>query len=121
MKQLSMLAVSAAMVLSASAADFGQKVEEKAKSQSVSLFGTQDTLDASSTSSLTAAQANANPAKLLTVAPGLTVKVVSADPGLAPNIDQMLLWPTTGKPTHIIACNEQGSGQVAVQRVNLKT
>lgn len=116
------LAVTAALASSpAMAADFGQKVEQLAKSQALSLFGTLGTLGASSTTSLSAAAANANPAALLTVAPGLTVKVVSADASLAPNIDQMALWPSDANPTHIIACNEQGSSNIGVQSIEIAT
>jgi hypothetical protein len=101
--------------------DFGQKVEALARFQSLELFGTFGTLAESSTKSLSAAEAEATPAGLLTVAPGLRVKVVSAAANLAPNIDQMFLWPNANHPTHIIACNEQGSGQVGVQRIELKS
>ncbi|HET8706691.1 MAG TPA: hypothetical protein VFM46_10350, partial [Pseudomonadales bacterium] len=118
-KLLLVTAISAAV--SAHAADFGQKVEALAKAQAMSLFGTVGTLSASSTAQLTAAQINADPKSLLTVAPGLSVKVVSADASLGANIDQMVLWPNDTNPTHIIACNEMSSGQVAVQRINMAT
>jgi secreted PhoX family phosphatase len=112
---------SAFATTAASASDFGQKTEALAKAMSERLFGVDDTIDESSTVSLTAAQADADPTALLTVARGLHVSVVSAKPDLAPNIDQMLLWPNGEHPTHIIACNEQGTGQVGVQRIDLKT
>ncbi len=114
-------ALCAATATAVSAADFGQKTQQLAKALSPFLFGTLGTLDESSTLSLTAAEADANPAKLLTVAKGLKVSVVSADPNLGPNIDQMVLWPNDIHPTHLIACNEQGTGQIAVQRIDLKT
>ena len=101
--------------------DFGQKVEALARFQSLELFGTFGVLADSSTRSLSATAAEANPAGLLSVAPGLRVRVLSAAANLAPNIDQMFLWPNTRHPTHLIACNEQGSGQVGVQRIELKT
>lgn len=114
-------AIVAAMASTAAASDFGEKTEQLAKALSVRLFGVIDPLDASSTISLTAEQAEADPSKLMTAARGLRVSVVSADVNLGPNIDQMVLWPDDIKPTHLIACNEQGAGQVAVQRINLKT
>jgi len=121
MKNLVSFAVCAAIASSSAlAADFGQKVEQLAKSQTLSLFGTLGALGASSLNSLSAADANANPAALLTVAPGLSVRVVSAASNLSPNLDQMTVYPATN-PTHIIGCNEQGTGQVAVQRINLTT
>jgi secreted PhoX family phosphatase len=100
--------------------DFGEAVELVAKSLSLQLYGTLGVLGQSSTLSLSAEEANANPAKLLKVAPGLKVRVLSAAANLAPNIDQMFLYPKD-RPTHIIACNEQGSSQVGVQRINIKT
>jgi hypothetical protein len=134
MKRLVALAATAAITIASAASatdfshrhhrpslDFGQKVEALARFQSLELFGTFGTLDASSTTSLSATAADADPAGLLTVAPGLRVRVVSAAANLAPNIDQMFLWPNAKHPTHIIACNEQGSSQVAVQRIELKT
>lgn len=101
--------------------DFGQEVESLARAQSLSLFGVSKPLDESSTISLSAAAANANPAKLVTLAKGLSAKVVSADANLGANIDQMVLWPNSSNPTHIIACNEQGAAQVALQRINIGT
>src|SRR5690242_6666181 len=89
----------ASIVSSASASDFGEKVQQLANAMSVSLFGTVGALDASSTASLTADQANANPAGLATVAQGLKISVVSAHPALSPNIDQMVLWPDAAHPT----------------------
>jgi hypothetical protein len=120
MKRL-LFAVAMGAAVSANAADFGQKVEALAKSQTLSLYGTAGTLTASSSTSLSKAAAEANPAGLLTVAPGLSVRVVSANAGTAANIDQMVLWPNDTNPTHIIACNEQDGTKVAVQRINLAT
>ena len=37
------------------------------------------------------------------------------------NIDMMTLWPDDEAPTHIIACNEQGTGEPGVQRIDLAT
>jgi secreted PhoX family phosphatase len=100
--------------------DFGQRVEALQRAQSLELFGFYAPLNDSSLLSLSATEAEANPARLLTVAPGLRVRVLSAAANLAPNIDQMFMYPVK-HPTHIIACNEQGSGQTAVQRIELKT
>jgi secreted PhoX family phosphatase len=113
--------IAAITAVSANAADFGQKIEALAKAQSYSLFGTLGTLGASSTTNLTAAQINADPTALLTVAPGLTVKVISAAANLGINIDQMVLWPNDTNPTHLIACNEHAPTVVGVQRINLST
>jgi hypothetical protein len=119
-KQLLCVALCAATAGTASAADFGQAVETLAKVAAPILFGTLGTLEESSTKSLTADEANANPAALVTVARGLRVSVVSANPALGPNIDMMVLWPKD-HPTHLIACNEQGPAEIGVQRISLAT
>jgi secreted PhoX family phosphatase len=121
MKRIMFVAAAVATALSAGAADFGQKVEALAKSQAFTLFGVAGTLGASSSLQRTAAELEANPASALTVAPGLSVRVVSAAANLAPNMDQMVLWPDDVNPTHLIACNEQGGTEVAVQRITLAT
>ena len=121
MRKLFCAVLCAAATGTASAADFGQSVEALAKAMSSRLFGTSGTLDESSSTSLSADQANTNPAALVSVARGLSVRVVSADPNLAPNIDMMVLWPNDVHPTHIIACNEQGAAQIGVQRIDLAT
>jgi secreted PhoX family phosphatase len=64
-------------------------------------------------------QAESDPTELVTLAKGLHARVVSANPALGSNIDMMALWPNDTNPTHLIACNEQGTGQPAVQRVRL--
>jgi hypothetical protein len=131
MKRFAALAVAAAVTVTSTAlasefehhrsSDFGREVESLARIQSLQLFGVFAPLGASSTLSLSAAAADANPAALISVAPGLRVKVVSAAAALTPNIDQLVLWPNASQPTHIIACNEQGSGQIGVQRIDLRT
>jgi secreted PhoX family phosphatase len=101
--------------------DFGKQVETLAKIEALPLFGIYAPLGASSSLSLTKEQAEANPAALVTAASGLKVRVVSAAANLGANIDMMALWPNDSAPTHLIACNEQGIGSVAVQRINLAT
>lgn len=115
------VAAGVAAAMAAKAADFGQKVEALAKSQALSLFGVSGTLGDSSALQRSASQLNADPTSAITVAPGLTVRVVSAATNLGTNIDQMVLWPNSTSPTHIIACNEQSGSEVAVQRVDLAT
>src|SRR3569623_1921477 len=109
-KTLLTLAVTAAISTSAFAVDFGQKVELLAKAQSLSLFGVISPLGASSTTSLSAAAANATPAGLVTLASGLTAKVVRADANLGASIDMMALWPNDTNPTQRI---EIAAGAVA--------
>lgn len=121
MKKILFVAAAVATALSAGAADFGQKVEALAKSQAFTLFGVGGTLGASSNLQRSAAELEADPRTAITVAPGLTVRVVSSAANLGANIDQMVLWPDATNPTHIIACNEQDGTQVAVQRITLAT
>jgi secreted PhoX family phosphatase len=115
---LSLVASSAANAFDMDGLDFGQKVEQLAKSHSAKLFGIKGTLGESS---LLQAPASAAGCDLISVAPGLKCDVVSEKPNLAPNIDMMALYPNDTTPTHIIACNEQSAGNVGVQRINLAT
>ena len=80
--QVAFCATAATIATTAYASDFGEKTEELAKALSAKLFGVAGTLDQSSTVSLTAAQADADPAALATVAKGLKVSVVSANVNL---------------------------------------
>jgi hypothetical protein len=114
-------AATATVAVVANAADFGQKVEALAKSQSLSLFGVSGTLSSSSSIQRTQTELDNDPTSAITVAPGLTVRVVSAAANLGFSIDQMVLWPNSSSPTHIIACNEQTAAEAAVQRIDLAT
>jgi secreted PhoX family phosphatase len=82
-------------------------------------FGVIGGLDHSSTEDIDAATALASPLKLATLARSLHARVVTAG-NAAPNLDMMALWPPA-HPTHILACNEQGTTAPGVQRINLAT
>jgi hypothetical protein len=97
--------------------DWGLDEQTQLQNKSQPLFGLGQPLTESSTANLDAAQALANPAGLITVAKGLQVDVVSAGKA-APNLDQMVLWPAS-KPEYLIACNEQGTAEPALQRISL--
>jgi hypothetical protein len=97
--------------------DWGLRQQEHLQHESQPLFGVGHPLEASSTTDLDQAQALAHPEDLVTVANGLAVNVVSAGKA-APNIDQMVLWPQL-HPTSIIACNEEGTSQPALQKISL--
>jgi hypothetical protein len=99
--------------------DFGAKTESDLNNHAVSLFGVNKTVAASSSASISADEANADPTKLVTLAKGLSALVVSTTSG--PNTDMMALWPNGASPTHLINCNEQGPGQAGVQRIELAT
>jgi len=99
--------------------DFGLLRDHLLNEQSEKLFGVDEPLAASSTASTTAAVATADPARLVTLARGLRSRVVSAASNLGANVDMMALWPDDLHPTHLIACNEQGTANPGVQRVRL--
>ena len=100
--------------------DLGQDIENQIEAHSVQNFGIAQGLDASSTTNITAAQANADPTALVTLAKNLKATAVVIDPA-APNIDRISFWPNATNPEWLIYCNEQGSGAVALQRARLPT
>jgi hypothetical protein len=99
--------------------DFGSFRDHLLKQHSQKLFGVEEPIGASSAESITAAVANADPTRLVTMARGLHVRVVSAAANLGANVDMMALWPDDRNPTHIIACNEAGTANPGVQRIRL--
>jgi hypothetical protein len=99
--------------------DFGLDRQSELQKKSKDFFGVGKPVESSSNADLDAAQALANPAGLITVAKDLKVKVVSSGKA-GPNIDQMVLWPQAS-PQYLIACNEQGTGQPALQKISLTT
>jgi len=99
--------------------DFGSFRDHLLKEQSRKLFGVDEPLAASSTESITAAVANADPTRLVTLARGLHARVVSAATNLGANTDMIALWPDDRNPTHLIVCNEQGTTSPGVQRVRI--
>jgi hypothetical protein len=124
MKRIAVLAaatVVTALAARAHAGDFGQQVELLLNAKASSLFGINGTLNESSTTQVTAADAEADPTKLVTLAHGLRAHVVSKDPALGGNVDQIALWPSDTNPTHLIFCNEEGTAAPAIQRVTIST
>ena len=103
----------------APAFDLGSFVEQQLFAKSMQLFGVVQPVATASTASVDATTAEADPTSLVTAAKGLTVNVVSAAADLGANIDMMALWPNDVNPTHIIACNEQGTSQPGVQLISL--
>ena len=99
--------------------DFGSFRDHLLREHSGKLFGVDEPLAASSGESITAAVANADPTRLVTLARGLHARVASAAPNLAANVDMIALWPDDRNPTHLIFCNEQGVTNPGVQRVRL--
>jgi Alkaline phosphatase PhoX len=112
-----MAAASAAALHGFGNADFGLFRDNQIEAHSEQLFGVVSAVDASSTESVHAVDANADPTSLITVAKGLRVHVLTAQ--AAPNLDQMVLWPNDQNPTHLIAANEEGPLQPGLQRIRL--
>jgi hypothetical protein len=119
--------VAAGLVVASTAAawfdeDFGLRTERRLADSSKQLFGVKSALPSSSSIDLDEAQALADPAKLVTLAKGLTANVVAAGPddNVGPNSDQMVLWPPQ-HPTHLIAVNEEGTTEPGLQKIDLKT
>jgi len=100
--------------------DIGLLHQNLNESQSTAAFGIGKILDESSTASLTAAEINANPAAVVTLAKGLEARVVTAGVA-APNVDMMVPWPDNADPTHLIVCNEQGTSAPGLQAIDLDT
>jgi hypothetical protein len=99
--------------------DFGSDRDRRLANAADDLFGVGKPVAASSTQSIDAATANADPTKLITLARGLKARVVTTTSGA--NTDTMAFWPHDSKPTHLITCNEQGPADPGVQRINLAT
>ncbi len=99
--------------------DFGLFRDHQLHAHAEQLFGFSRPVEASSTRSLTAAEAEADPTALVTLAGGLRARVVSAATDLGANTDMMVLWPDDWNPTHLVTCNEQGTAEPGVQRVRL--
>jgi hypothetical protein len=106
--------------IAVAAQDFGLYRDSSLASKSQRLFGVSMPLASSSTASVSQQTATANPTKLVTLAQGLSARVVSTG-GAGPNIDQMVLWPNAMNPQWIVACNEQEEGDPGLQRINLAT
>jgi hypothetical protein len=99
--------------------DFGLFRDNQLEAHSLQVFGVVQGVPESSNLSITASEANANPAALVTLARGLRAYVVGTGSSAAPVIDMMALWPNDEAPTHLIACNEEGTGRPGLQRIRL--
>ena len=114
--------VSASLMVGAALAgsDVGQQNQQRLEDHAKDLFGFKKPVAASSTVSADLAAAQADPTKLATLAKGLKARVITSGNAGAV-LDQMVLWPPTGKATHIIACNEVGTTTPGLQRISLDT
>jgi secreted PhoX family phosphatase len=105
------------------ALDFGLDTQKSLASHSKTLFGVGKPVAASSMASITQAAALADPTALVTLAGGLTATPVTTTGAgaAAPIIDMMALWPNSTDPEWLIACNEGGTGEPGLQRIDLDT
>jgi hypothetical protein len=99
--------------------DFGLFRDHHMNAHSEQLFGIVEPVEASSTESIGGVLGEQDPTALVTLAKGLHARVLSARANLGANIDMMALWPNDSNPTHLIACNEQGTTEPGVQRIRL--
>src|SRR5262249_20617869 len=83
-------------------------------------FGVNGPLTQSSAQSITEEQALQNPALLATVAKSLQVHVVT-DGVAPPNLDMSSFWPSAEDPEWLITCNEEGTTDPGLVRINLST
>ena len=98
---------------------FGVYRDQQLSNLSSPLFGVGTPLANSSTKQLTQAQAQADPTKLATLAKGLKARVVTTK---GPSVDdQISLWPDDTNPTYLIACNESGTSDPGLVRIELAT
>jgi secreted PhoX family phosphatase len=113
------LVLGAAGIANAIMPDFGSQRDQLLDAQAQARFGVQGGLASSSTASVTQAQALAEPTSLVTLTKGLTAHVVTSS--AAPVVDQMVLWPSATNAQYLIACNEEGTAQPGLQRINIAT
>src|SRR5262245_6135730 len=99
--------------------DWGLFRDRQLASHSVPVFGVGKPLPASSSTQVTKQQALADPQSLFTLANGLQARVVTTQS--APVIDQISLWPNDANPQWLIACNEDGTSDPGLQRINIAT
>jgi secreted PhoX family phosphatase len=99
--------------------DFGSQRDQLLSSQAKLRFGVSQPVATSSTASISQAQALADPTQLATFAKGLQARVVTSTG--APNLDMMVLWPNAADPHFLIECNEGGSEDPGLQRIDIAT
>jgi len=98
---------------------FGVSRDQRLAAMSGRLFGVGQPLAASSTAQVSAADAQADPTGLVTLAKGLHAHVVTTQ---GPAVDdQISLWPDSLHPTYLIACNEEDPSAPGLVRIELAT
>src|SRR5262245_48000244 len=113
------LLASAGIAVANAGLSFGERRDQLLASLSNQQFGVGTPIAESSKKQLTKAQAKADPTRLVTLARGLTARVVTTAGGFEP--DQISLWPNAQNPTTLIACNEGGADEIGLERIDLAT
>ncbi|HEY8122650.1 MAG TPA: hypothetical protein VII78_15105, partial [Myxococcota bacterium] len=90
-----------ALAAPALAQDAGRLQELQLQKLAPKLFGVGAGIASSSTASIDATTANANPAALAKLAKGLRVRAAYAAANLGANIDMIQPWPDDVAPTHL--------------------
>jgi Alkaline phosphatase PhoX len=125
MRKLLLFSAAGLMGLAGTAAasagfDFGTWRDRQLRAAAQLLFGVNRPLPESSTESVDAATAEADPTSLVTVARGLRVRVVTSAANAGADMDMIALWPDDSHPSHLIVCNEIDDPALpGVQRVRL--
>jgi len=105
--------------------DFGLRQQQETRSEARALFGVKQALTRSSSDDLDAAQATAHPDRLFQLANGLEARVLTSTTEVGKmagaNVDMIALWPNDASPTHLVFCNEQGTTDPGVQRLEIAT
>ena len=116
------VAVSLALALTGvavAAFDWGVRRDKLMADRSEDLFGVGQPIANSSKLQRTKAEALADPTSLVTLAHGLSARVVTTHGGIEP--DQISFWPNAQNPTYLILCNEGNPAHPGLERVNLAT
>lgn len=105
--------------------DWGLPRQSETRSEAEDLFGVKSALAQSSADDLDASQATLHPEALFELAKGLKAMVLTsttrAGKIAGANVDMIAMWPTDTRPTHLVFCNEQGTIDPGVQRLELAT
>lgn len=123
-RKLATVGVAFALVLglaggAAAGLDWGRTRDALLRSQSPSYFGVGQPLARSSSEQITQGQAQADPTALVSLASGLHARVVTTKGGV--QSDQISLWPNATHPTWLIECNEGGTSDPGLERINIRT
>jgi hypothetical protein len=114
-----LVGVTGTALATAGGPDAGLDRQHQQEAHSLQYFGVVSGLPQSSDQDVDPVVAAADPTRLVTLAKGLRASVVTAGKA-APNLDMAVLWPADN-PRWLVSCNEQGTSDPGVQRIDLRT